>query len=226
MYSEKSNLSYSLEGEDLIASSILGSNCQKLYFDIGCSSPLLYSNTYTFYQRGWRGLAVDPRDLEADWKQHRARDKFVRSAIGSKDTSITYSQFNDPHLNTCDAETAKRYSNKLDIHVLDTTILSCQPAYDMWRAYEKTQAPDLVSIDVEGFELPVLESFNLNLMRPKLFIVEMKLFNFQHPEKNNIFNFMAKNAYSLIAKTPLDGFFIDSKSDHFKRFPRQMLFDC
>jgi len=59
---------YAMEGEDIILRSLLRKKTgEGSYFDIGSSEPILNSNTYLFYKRGWRGIAVDGRDLVNEW---------------------------------------------------------------------------------------------------------------------------------------------------------------
>src|SRR5690242_3324544 len=51
--------SYSQEGEDRILHSIFETVADGFYVDIGAHHPKRFSNTYLFYQRGWRGINVD-----------------------------------------------------------------------------------------------------------------------------------------------------------------------
>jgi hypothetical protein len=47
---------YSQEGEDLILQRIFEHKQKGFYVDVGDYHPFLFSNTYIFYLRGWRGI--------------------------------------------------------------------------------------------------------------------------------------------------------------------------
>ena len=51
--------SHALEGSDLIAASLLRNVTGGTYIDVGANHPVSQSNTRHFYDKGWRGLAID-----------------------------------------------------------------------------------------------------------------------------------------------------------------------
>lgn len=74
--------SFSQSGEDMVVDSILGRPKKGFYVDIGAFHPKIFSNTYLFYKRGWRGICVEPNP-EAKWKFGlvRPRDVFVNVGV-------------------------------------------------------------------------------------------------------------------------------------------------
>lgn len=52
------------------------------YLDVGCSSPIKYSNTYLLYLNGWSGICLDIRKIRR-YKWLRPRDKFIQATITS-----------------------------------------------------------------------------------------------------------------------------------------------
>ena len=58
----KMNVSFSVSGEDILLSQLLKKNptLDNSYIDIGCHDPIIRSNSYYFYLRGWRGICIDP----------------------------------------------------------------------------------------------------------------------------------------------------------------------
>jgi hypothetical protein len=216
------NTSYSLEAEDIVASSLLRSIQSGLYYDIGAALPIEISNTYYFYQQGWTGLAVDGRAVGHLWEKHRPKDIFVRQLLGDGSTT-SFVEFPDPTMNSCDPETVARYKNRFDKSHVTTTVVKTERASALWQTYFPHCAPDLVSLDVEGFEQEVLRGFDFVNMRPKLFIIELKQFNFKSPVEHPAAAYLYANDYSLVAKTPLDGFFIDRLSPAFSWLPKSML---
>jgi len=218
--------SYSLEGEDLIARSLLRSVTKGTYLDIGCSDPVEISNTYSFYLAGWRGVAVDGRtELKKAWARERPRDTFVPCVIDEKDGERTFWMFPDPTMNTCDAATAERYSHRFPSDQARSSRAETRSARSIWdEVYGRESCPpDLVSLDVEGNELPILKGLVSHCWKPALLIVECKLFSFNAPFEQPVVNFLCGEfRYVLIAKTPLDAFFIDPDNVHFDYLPATM----
>ena len=217
--------SYSLEGEDRLALSLLRSVAKGTYLDIGCADPIEISNTYLFYERGWRGVAVDGRDdVSAAWAYHRSEDKFCCSLVGEHAGIIEYYRFPDGTLNTCDASTASRYADRFSSTEIIREVREVRSARSIWQETmgEGHPPPHLVSIDVEGYELQIIRGLIDKNFRPPLMIIETKLFDFSAPSSHPIVRHMSQHGYSLIAKTPLDCFFIDGCSEIFSWLPEKM----
>jgi hypothetical protein len=232
--------SFAMEGEDIILRSLLRKRIdQGTYFDIGSSEPVKNSNTYLLYRRGWRGVAVDGRNLTAQWRVLRPGDHFEHCLLGERTGKLVFWTFPDATMNTADSITAERYAERFSDSDVNKIHITVRRAYDLWReAYRKIfqshsscaplepPAPDVVSIDVEGFEMPVLRGLlePSPQWRPGVLVVETKLFHFLEPLENEIVHYLIKNhSYNLISKTPLNAFFIDPLNPLFDWLPRSML---
>lgn len=213
--------SWSLEGEDIIAATILRKVSCGHYFDIGCANPINISNTYSFYKQGFRGLAVDGRPLQNEWAAQRPKDIFIQQLLGDGSDTVFY-QFPDPTMSSCDSSTILRYISRFQNGSITSKSLPTVRASSLWNMVFPSIVPDLVNLDVEGHELAVLRGFNLDLERPKLFIVELKEFNFMSPMAHPVAAYLYKHSYVLIAKTPLNCFFIDAADALFDWIPESM----
>jgi hypothetical protein len=79
---------------------------------------------------------------------------------------------------------------------------------------------DVLSIDVEGFELKVLKGLNFNKYKPKILIIEYLDLNAQkldiiHNNINNVinselYNFIISNKYNLISWVKNDLIFVNN----------------
>jgi hypothetical protein len=227
------DVSWAFEGDDVLMRSILRDRTSPgSYFDIGASHPIENSNTYYFYNKGWRGLAVDARDLHFLWSEYRPQDVYQCTLVGSKDESVEYWIFPDACGNTFDRPTAERYASRYCSSDVTSETRVVRNTYSAWVDYNNNferpelMAPDFVSIDVEGSECDVIEGLlgtNRNF-RPPALLVEAKLFNFIRPLDNEIVRLLVNfYGYSLIAKTPLNAYFIDPANALFNWIPRQMI---
>ena len=91
---------YSQEGEEVLLGRIFGDQSTGFYVDVGAHHPKRYSNTYSFYKRGWRGINIDalPGSMKV-FQKLRPRDINLEIAISEKEQILTYYMFNEPALN-------------------------------------------------------------------------------------------------------------------------------
>src|SRR6187431_556967 len=99
--------SYSQEGEDLILNRILEKKTCGFYVDVGAHHPKRFSNTYLFYQKGWRGINIDamPGSM-AEFRNFRPRDINIEAAVGAA-KEIPFYVFDEKALNTFDSNLAE-----------------------------------------------------------------------------------------------------------------------
>jgi hypothetical protein len=97
---------YSETGEDVTLSGLFN-NQIGTYLDIGSGHPVIGSNTYYYYKRGWTGVCVDPQpNLKISYKLIRYRDKFIPRVVSSKE-KVTYFRFTNSFLSTTNAKVAQ-----------------------------------------------------------------------------------------------------------------------
>lgn len=226
-------VSYSLEGEDRIALSILRNALsifpkEKLfYLDIGCNQPMAGNNTYLFYNLGFRGFCIDPLpDYSQIYSSLRPRDVFVNTAVSSSPRQQQFVRFADDAASTCHEETLMRYKQKF---LVESEYTITSRTIDDIIYYETSGSPmtiPLVSLDIEGGELEVIEfMLKSSIHNYELFIVEEKFFNLTQATSKGglLFDLLLSNGYSLIARTPLNSFYVRKKSEYFAWIPESML---
>jgi uncharacterized membrane protein len=75
-------LSYAQNAEDVVLSRAFADQEFGLYVDIGAYHPVEDSVTLHFYERGWRGVNVEPdRELHALFVEARPRDTNLCAAV-------------------------------------------------------------------------------------------------------------------------------------------------
>lgn len=164
--------SWSAEDEDRVADRLLGYKPDGFYIDIGCMSPAMGNNTYRFYRRGWKGIAVDANaDLIAQFQHKRPRDISLHFGVGDKPDHLDfYSMFPDS-LSTFSIERAEE-CKKEGFRVLSVARVEVKTLAWIYENYAAGQDVDFLSVDVEGYDYQVLAGNNWQLCRPRVICVE------------------------------------------------------
>ncbi|MBH45172.1 MAG: hypothetical protein CMC93_00970 [Flavobacteriaceae bacterium] len=158
---------YSQHGEDKLVESIIGSKRILSYIDIGANDGVLFSNTYKFARRGARGICLEPsRSCYLKLKLNHLfnfQTKCIQIAI-SNDESIMFLK-EDGYENVLSMVSPNKTSNS---YAVKSTSL-----VDLLKRFPKFGSPELVSIDVEGFEEKVIQGAGDSLLKSKIIILEV-----------------------------------------------------
>lgn len=103
-------------------------------------------------------------------------------------------------LATVDKNLAVAHAELFETTISRTIKVKCSPLADILKSIPVTCPIDLLDIDVEGYDLPVLQSNDWNLFRPKIVMVETI-------EKSGIDDFMHSIGYSPLARIGLNTVF-------------------
>jgi FkbM family methyltransferase len=201
--------SYSQTGEDRIIDCILLGRKTGFYVEVGCNHPQAYSNTYTFYKRGWSGITIDANENLIQ-KHHRLRkqDKSICAVISDKEQEVVFTEFEESLVSSLDANHVSEYSKNLNIkgkRLVNTVSLDT-----LLQEYEIPRDFDLLSIDVEGHDFEVLCSLNLHTYRPKMIVIEMHGFDLINPKSSQIYEYLRANDYKMVGYVIMNGYFVDS----------------
>ncbi len=161
-YSPASNKGSQGEEDDILKE-LLPDN-EGVYVDIGAGEPKQCSNTWAFYERGWRGLLVEPLFLY--WPailEHRAGD-FLSAAAIRNYNGCTMLRVQGTVSSCMMNWRIDEYSRLMVPCETTATLLAKFPAV--------REACQLCSIDVEGAEKEVLESIDWATFHPEVFVVE------------------------------------------------------
>tara|TARA_R110002051_G_scaffold57789_2_gene106766 strand:- start:8269 stop:9012 length:744 start_codon:yes stop_codon:yes gene_type:complete len=210
------NDSYAQEGEDMVLSRFFGNKTNGFYVDVGAHHPQRFSNTYTFYKRGWKGINIDamPGSMEL-FKKFRPRDTNLEMGVSSTEESATYYVFNEPALNTFSEEEAQKKNVIGDFKIIEELQIPSIKLSSILDIYLPPQIKiDFMSIDVEGLDMDVLKSNDWKKYRPHIIVVEDIGFELS-PEAlsfNKLYQYLVSNNYDLVGKTYNSLFFKEGKS--------------
>ena len=168
--------SYSTEAEDLLIDRILrvflGIEADYIgrYLDVGAFHPIEASNTYLFYERGWRGVVIEPNPDHCEkFRKLRPRDKVLNVGLAQQASVVPYYRFADSFLNGMNQEWTDfrirngQYLGSADVHCITPRELL---------NYIDTPI-DFMSIDIEGSDADVLSCWDWTACRPALICAEV-----------------------------------------------------
>ena len=157
---------YAQFGEDAVLLEIFKDVPKGVYVDVGAHHPYRYSNTYLLYKRGWHGVNIDPNSHTiALFNKARPADTNICTGVGRTGT-LTYYQFSDPAVNTFKKEEAEKWKKKSFLKFIGTTDVEIKPLSAL------VHGPiDLLTIDAEGMDLEVLQSYDWEHY-PKAIVIE------------------------------------------------------
>ncbi len=212
--------SFSQQGEDLLirflTKWILGIN-NPTYIDIGAHHPFYLSNTFHFYKSGSKGMCIEPDPyLFSEIVKHRPNDISLNIGIGNQNTEADFYILSTKTLNTfskpdADAMVANPILNQKIEKVIKIPLRKFSTIID---EYFQGNAPDILSIDVEGLDLQILNDIDFNTYRPMVICVESVTYvsDKNKPVRNDdIYKFLKSKGYTLYADTYINQIFVDAK---------------
>lgn len=208
-------ISYAQCGEDLILEYLFASLGLSTirYFDIGAHHPSYLSNTYLFYQQGGSGVCAEP-DPQAisKFQKLRPRDHCLNVGIGPEPGTAILYVMTTPTLSTFSRDEAERYVSYGTERIESRLTIQMRTVNDVIET-ECKGVPDLISIDVEGYDLPILQSLDFGRWRPKVLCVETLTYaeDGKAEKLNETIKFLQSMEYVLYADTYINSIMVDGK---------------
>lgn len=193
--------SYSQEGEDMILRRIFENINSGFYIDVGAHHPKRFSNTYYFYKKGWRGINIDAKPGSMSlFNKVRPNDINIEIAISLESKLLEYHMFKESALNTFDENIAT--ARKSNSSYIGSVKMETYKLADLLeKNFDKNTHIDFITIDVEGFDLHVLQSNNWDKFRPKYLLVECANVELYNISESDVYKFICGIGYDVYAKT-------------------------
>jgi FkbM family methyltransferase len=169
-YPKEAIISYAQTREDVLLWRALHSVNRGFYIDVGGHDPTDLSVTRAFYDRGWRGINVEPNPLYAEkLRNERPRDVTLEVALGHSPGMATFYEFGATGLSTMVKEIADEHLTggfkATELRVPVTTLAAVTDDLG-------DQQVHFLKIDVEGYERQVLRGANFRKVRPWIVLIE------------------------------------------------------
>ena len=213
-------ISYAQNYEDVMLWRAFGSLKSGFYIDVGAHNPINDSVTYAFYKMGWHGINIEPMEQEYDLlTQQRPNDVNLKLGVGDTKSLMDFYEVLDTGLSTFDSHYGQKYIesgrlvNKIEIEV-DTLESICGKYAE--------EIIHFMKIDVEGFELQVLNGANFKKFRPKIIVVESTEPNTQISTHMVWEQTLIKNGYSHCYSDGLNRYYLAAECEdlrHYFSFP-------
>jgi len=206
--------SYSQCGEDLIVRYIFDvlRMPEPTYLDIGAHHPSHLSNTFIFYQNGSTGISIEPDpQLFSYIKKCRPRDVNLNIGISDQKDILDFYVMTSSTLNTFSPEEAKK-AESAKVKIDKIIQIPVAPVSDILNEHFADAAPDFLSLDVEGLDLKILQSFDFVRWRPKVICVETITYSEKRDGKKikEIELLLIEKGYFAYADTHINTIFVDS----------------
>jgi FkbM family methyltransferase len=167
-------VSYAQNREDIILAVLLNGVKKGFYIDVGANDPVLDSVTKYFYDRGWRGINIEPNPaLMQAIKAARTGDINLQVAVGSGRAKAEFREYHaGKHgLSTLSSEMKLEHGKeKLKFKEYEVEVRTLK---DILSEHAKNRPVDFLKIDVEGLEYEVIAGNDWQKYRPKIVVAEI-----------------------------------------------------
>jgi len=199
-------ISYAQNQEDVMLYRALREVKHGFYIDVGAQDPIIDSVTKAFYERGWRGINIEPNEeyfhkLEDD----RPQDVNLLTAVGREPGVISFYNVARTGLSTTSEVYARRHEEAgydVNVETVPCTTL------DRICADRRVGTVHFLKIDVEGSERAVLEGFSFEAVRPWIVVVEATEPNSNHEVFAEWEDLLLKHLYQFEYFDGLNRFYI------------------
>ena len=192
--------SYSQFNEDAFLKEYFKNKKKGFFIDIGCHHPFKANNTFLLYRSGWSGINIDLNKISIDlFDIARPRDINICAAISNKEGIIEYYLPNNNPLSS-EITTNKNFSKILkNIH--GNKYQTFKTKSITWQSIEKQyntllESVDILKIDIEGSDLEVLETIDLNKLNPELLMIEASTLDVS--ERNKVISYLKFKNYKIL----------------------------
>jgi len=194
--------SYSQEGEDIILRRIFEGQKTGFYVDVGAHHPIRFSNTYYFYQQGWKGINIDPSpNVMEIFRKKRDRDINLEMGVSDRCGQKELFVFNEPALNSFNREYVDDILATSDFRLLGSTLVPVDTLENILASHLGGESIDFLNVDAEEHDLEVLRANDWERFRPRYILVECLDTQLDQVEGCRVHRFLTKNGYRPLAKT-------------------------
>ena len=203
--------SYAQNFEDVMLFRALKGVKNGFYIDIGACAPDADSVTRLFYQKGWRGINIEPNPHYLDLlSEQRTDDTNLGLALSDKEGVLTFYVVGKTGLSSLDPEVAAAHASagmpatEQSVHV--------STLQNIWSEHvSPDQDVHFLKIDVEGEEAGVIRGANWTKHRPWIVVVEATAPTSQNPTHEEWEPILLSHGYHFAYWDGLNRFYVSDE---------------
>lgn len=203
-------ISYSQCGEDLILSFIFRNLVpikKPNFLDVGCHHPFYLNNTFLLYSMGSRGINVDANSNSIRlFQKYRCDDINICVGVSDAPGSLVYYQNTESSLNTFDESKVGKGDGGFT-GIGEIEVVRIESIIDKFNG---GVYPDLLNLDVEGFDSRIIMSIDFKRTAPKVICVETisRIGENQWERDFMLINYLKEMGYIHHSDTGINSIFI------------------
>lgn len=180
------------------------------YIDVGAQHPIIDSVSRAFYEKGWRGIHVEPVPAYAQaLRRDRPDETVVQAVLGKCQGRSVFYEIPDTGLSTSVQSIAQEHAAH-GFRVVETEVAQTNLAF----VFDNLGDHPIhwLKIDVEGNEISVLRGWLRHPARPWVVVVESTLPLCQTPTHQTWESYLRVRGYSFVYFDGLNRFYLHN--DH------------
>ncbi len=180
---------------------LFGHKREGFFIELGANNGLSQSNTALLArERGWRGILIEPSPSGySSCLQHRPDATCIQAACVGPEYGSPFIEgdFNGNLMSSVSGKRlGKRPTTRVPARTLENILDGCQPLPPI----------DFLSLDTEGYELPILRGLNLKKYRPTYMLIEI-----YNDDYDAIVSLLKEHEYELLEN--FSNYNVDEKPD-------------
>ncbi len=211
-------VTYAQNFEDVVLFRALRDVIDGFYIDVGAMDPEVASVTKAFYDRGWRGINIEPIPR---WYQRlveqRPRDINCNVACGADENSRIL-LYDVPGTGSATADAVRAVGYRARGETFSEQVVPSTRLDALLRTLGHPSEIHFLKIDVEGSEREVLQGMDFTQVRPWIVLIESTL-PWSHVEVHEQWeNLLLTRGYSFVYFDGINRFYVSE--DHLDLSPR------
>lgn len=208
-------ISYAQNYEDVILWRALKSIQNGFYVDIGANHPSIDSVTKAFYQKGWRGINIEPVSTWFELIQEdRPEDINLQVAVSSSAGTLDFFEVVNTGLSTTNFAFAEQHIEQKGYKVIDYEV-PCRTLTDICNEHEVNDI-HFLKIDIEGCEKEAIEGIDFSTIRPWVLLIEATLPNTQIADHEAWEHLILEADYDYVYFDGLNRFYVAKEHSELK----------
>ena len=207
-------ISYAQNFEDVILERFFKDKNDGFYVDVGAQDPLYFSLTKHFYDKGWRGINIEPVKYYFNLLEEvRSRDINLNVVVANHNGDVKFFEIPKTGISSMIKQNAvnaigKFNDEKCMIESYQEIVVPSRTLESIFEDYAKNIPIDFLKIDAEGAEKEVILSNNWEEFRPKILVIEATKQNTPKASYDEWENLVISAEYSFVYFDGLNRFYL------------------